>query len=596
MLNVPSHTAKTAFQVTLLGGHVFLLNGEDITLKIPHKGRALLAMLLMEPHPLLRKTVASQLWPDTQVQHALGSLRTLLTTLKKKLHLTNYFSTTYREIGRRSDAAIWCDAEVFQRQMKRILMQKPLDLPALRRTLDLYLGAFMLGFQALDAPVDHWIDRQRLTLEKLASRALTTIIEAYDAQNDPKTAVEYAYRLLEIDPWRESTTRQIMRLLARQDRVGAALHQFELCHELLQHDLGVHLEEATTQLAKQIRRHKIPVVQPFTMPSLPQQPAAPFLVPNMDTPLIGRTQVVARLQTAFVSRNGRLHYCLTGLGGMGKTAVAIHIANYNREQFRDGVLWADCASQTTVEIAAKWSKAVGYDLSHIIDSAARLAALRALLAPKQILLIFDDVQNAAHVRELIPNTENTAVLLTTRNVEIARLLQAQTIQLEQLTPENSRSLFVRILGEDRAEEDETAVQKICDQLHHLPLAIVIAANFLVERPYRYLSDFVRQLQNETERLTLTHANRQVQATFNISWTALHSQEKTWFGLLGLFKGRSFTADAFATISDLDVLEAEAQLKNFSNLSLLMVDKRGHFYQHPLLAAFAQEKLSHLKIS
>ncbi len=582
--------SESTLQFRLLGGHDIRYQGKTITLALPHKGRALLVYLLLSERIHQRKEIAAFLWPQADLDMAQRSLRVLLTILRKTYHLTPFIKTDRIEIGINNPEEIWCDVLDFRKFTGSESNAGSLDPNTLQRGIDLYLGKFMLGFDATDTPFDDWLYQQQIALEETVLHGLVALIEQFDAEDNPRAAIEYAYRLVDIDPWREASYRRLMRVLARCDRADAALFAYENCCQILQRELAVLPEQETIALAEQIRQAKILAVQTEPTPPLMVSSAVPFMAPAGGGPFVGREQVMHRLQAVLSEKDGRFRTCLTGMGGIGKTTIALQLAHRFRAYFPDGVLWADAAQEEPLTIVDRWASAYGYDLHHVKNEQERMIALRSILAEKQALIVVDDVSSAAAVRPLLPENGLCKVLLTSRSEDVARLLDAQPIRVDGLSAENGRSLLSHFIPAKRANQEPQAVAAICDLLHHLPLALVIAGNYLLERQQMRLSDFVEQLKTATQKLDISNANRQVRASFNVSWQALHPEEKQWFRMLGVFNGRHFSVEAFAAVAELDPFTAEARLQNLVQVSLLNRVENGRFRQHPLLAEFAREKL------
>lgn len=577
-------------QIRLLGGHAIQHDGKNITLDLPHKGRALLVYLLLTKRVHTRKQIAKLLWPHVDPDKALRSLRVLLNALRNKHHLTPFIKTDRVDIEIDGINEIWCDVLDFRTYTGTKSNNDDFDRNTLQKGIDFYLGKFMLGFDATDTPFDDWLFQQQIALEETAVHGLVDLIEQFDVENNPRAAIEYAYRLVEIDPWREASYRRLMWVLARSDRADAALFAYENCCQILHQELAVLPEQETVLLAEQIRQEKIAVVQVEPSPPLPANSDVPFLAPAVRGPFVGREQVMGRLETVLSEKDGRSRTCLTGMGGIGKTMIALQLAHKLKIHFPDGVLWADAAQQEPLTIVDRWATAYGYDLHHVKNERERLIALRSIFAEKQALIVVDDVSSAAAVRPLLPEDGQCKLLFTSRSEDVARLLDAQSVRVDGLSEANGRSLLSHFVPSKRASQEPQAFADICDLLHHLPLAIVIAGNYLLERQHMRLSDFVGQLETATQKLDIKNANRQVRASFNVSWESLHPEEKEWFRLLGVFNGRHFSTEAFAAVAELDVFAAEAQLQNLVQLSLLNRVENGRFRQHPLLAEFSNEKL------
>ena len=118
-------------------------------------------------------------------------------------------------------------------------------LERLAQAVALYQGRFLGGFSLGDAPAfEEWQLLQRERLHRQALDALATLVERYTAQGAYEDALGYAWRQVELDPWREAAQRQLIHLLALTGERGAALRQYEVCCGILEEELGVEPDAA----------------------------------------------------------------------------------------------------------------------------------------------------------------------------------------------------------------------------------------------------------------------------------------------------------------------------------------------------------------
>ena len=583
-------------RLALMGGLQLTLAANDLTQLLPVKAQALLCYLAMSGHSRARQELVGQFWGESPEERARASLRVALTKMRQQ-GLAPYLIGAREAITFNRQRAYWLDVEAFENCLERGRARAAAARPELlRQAVDLYRGDFLDGFNPDDAlGFEEWMLAQRERLRRLALSALDELVHYYVEQEAYDPGIEYANRLLVLDPWRESAHRQLMWLLARTGRRGAALAQYETCRDVLLSELGLEPSEETEELYEKIRAMELtPARSTRPLPPLAVSEAGvaavPFQAPAKVVHFINREGEVARFRTALTGVEGRRVYGTTGMGGVGKSALAVHLAHIMRDDFSDGVLWADAARSDPMAIAENWAQAYGYDFTGLSHFEERMAALRALLAQKQALLILDDVAVAARVRPLLPEGDRCAVLLTTRNAGLAYALDARLIDLKELTPPYGRRLLAQLIGEERASADETAVATICRLLQNLPLALTIVGAYLNFRPHRPLADFARQLQDESNRLNLELVDRQVRASFAVSWQALDETQRRVFSLLAVFEGRSFTAKALAAVAEIPRFYAQERLYALVNLSLLNVEGEDRYRQHTLLADFAHEQL------
>jgi predicted ATPase/DNA-binding XRE family transcriptional regulator len=323
-------------------------------------------------------------------------------------------------------------------------------------------------------------------------------------------------------------------------------------------------------------------------PAQPQR--APFQAPQLTGPFLGRQQETARLQTVLTADPVVRVVALTGMGGIGKTTLATRTAHDLRAQFADGVLWGNPAISDPAAILDSWGQAFDYDFSRLSDVASKAAAFRDLVAGKRLLIVLDNANSAETATPLLPGSPSCAVLITTRNQEVAHALHAEVIPLTALQAEASLALLTQIVGQERIAHEQGAAAEICVLLDHLPLAVEIAGQRLRARPERGVADFAERLRSvQTVLSELRISDRAVRTSFETSWQALDDDLRCGFAQLALFEVRPFDMDAFAAVCGLDRYDAEEMIFSFVALSLLIDNGQQRYRLHPLLAEFAREK-------
>lgn len=320
---------------------------------------------------------------------------------------------------------------------------------------------------------------------------------------------------------------------------------------------------------------------------------APFQVPHDVLHFVGREAQLTQIDEIISQSPAQNFYCLTGMGGVGKTAMAIHLAHKLREKFPDGVLWANLAASEPLAILDSWARAFDFDFSSLPDLNSRAAALRGELAYKKVLFILDDVWSAEQVRPLLPSGADNIVLITTRDLDLPLVLDADSFPVSVMAAPESR-LLINIVGEveeGRGEVETAVVDEICELLGHLPLAVKIAARLLASRYRTQPEKLVARLHDENRRLaTLKIRDREVRASFAVSWKALDENLQQSFSRLAVFEGRPFRVSALITVAEIDRITAEDHLYALLSLSLVTEESSTHYRQHPLLADFAREHL------
>lgn len=333
-------------------------------------------------------------------------------------------------------------------------------------------------------------------------------------------------------------------------------------------------------------------VQPVALTQPAAVRVAPFQALALIPYFVGRTAEFSQLETLLTQVSGLPIVALVGMGGIGKTTLATGVAHRLRQQFPDGVLWANPTLSNPLDVLQSWARAYGHDLSSLADLATRAAAMRDLFASKQSLIVLDDVTTPTSVRQLLPGSSSCAVLMTTRDRDVAAVLNAHPIDLHELLASDGLHLLTQILGAARVQAEVESAQAICRILQNLPLAVEITAKLLARTPGQSLASMAARLLDATQRLDqLQFKDLSVRASFAVSWQMLTAWLRRLFTLAGIFAGRSFPIAALAAAAELDEKRVEEELVTLASLSLLWPAEGERYRQHQLLADFAQEQLA-----
>ncbi|MCP4695985.1 MAG: AAA family ATPase [Gammaproteobacteria bacterium] len=235
-------------QLTLLGAPQIILNGSPVAME--PREQALLYYLAVTGRPHRRAFIASllQIIPDTQ-NDPKSSLRVTLANLRKRID-KHYILTDKDTVAFNRKAAYWLDVKV----LKDALRATPKTTKSLQEGLRLYRGRFLEGFQlAGETLFEEWCSGEQLAQHNAVVQALHTLVMIHKTQGNYAAAMEFANRLLTLEPWREETHRLLMLLLACTGQRSAALMQYSACRRMLQKKLNMQPTSETARLYKEIK-------------------------------------------------------------------------------------------------------------------------------------------------------------------------------------------------------------------------------------------------------------------------------------------------------------------------------------------------------
>ena len=259
---------------------------------------------------------------------------------------------------------------------------------------------------------------------------------------------------------------------------------------------------------------------------------------------------------------------VSGLGGIGKTALAVETAHLACERgwFPGGVLFIDLHGYDQEPVTADRAlqallRALGTRPEHIPTTADERAALyRSTLAARaeergSVLVLADNASSPDQVRPLLPGDTRHHVLVTSRD----RLSQlgARLVPLAQLTPKEAYDLLdlaLRIADPDdtRVIDDPEAAEQLAELCGHLPLALQIAAALLAEDPGKPVTELVAELTESHDRLDhLDDGERSVRAAFELSYRRLPPDQARLLRLLALAPGTEVSEEAAAALVGTD---------------------------------------------
>lgn len=419
-------------------------------------------------------------------------------------------------------------------------------------------------------------------------------------------------------PLRERFAGQLMLALYRSERQAEALEIYQRTRRTLVRELAVAPGRALQELHQRILLRDPELDAPSPQQSAPGSrtataaraaapvPApAPAQLPPLTDDFTGRVgtagQLLAHLGAPAPEGAAPRSAAVVGPAGIGKTALALHVAHRLRAGFPDGQLYAAMAGAGPEPVPAhdvqgRFLRALGTPPDAVpAQQDERTALYRTMLAPRRVLIMLDDVRDAAQVRDLLPGSGASAVLLTARQ-DLPVLANTLSLGLETLSLDEGRSLFERIVGARRVQREPDAVTAVLGSCHGLPLAIRIAGARLATRPQWSIRLLADRLADTRRTLTeLTAGELSVRAGLALGYAGLGPEPTAQgpglarcFRLLGLGGLPQFGPSAAAALFGTSVERAEEVLEALVDHRLLELPHGGQYRFHDLTRLYAEE--------
>jgi DNA-binding SARP family transcriptional activator/tetratricopeptide (TPR) repeat protein len=543
----------------LLGAVELRVDGTDVPLGAARQRTVLAALAVDAGRPVQIDTLVDRVWglhPPGQVR---GVVYSYVNRLRHALRSAGGRAALARRSGGYAlDIDPTClDLLLFDR------LTRGGSLEELGAALALWRGPALADLSG------EWVVRTR---DLLAQRRLDTTVDWARAQlaaGGADSVVEALRPLVEEHPLVEPLAALFIEALHRTGRGAEALDRWGAVRGHLVTELG-------TEPGPQLQAVHQVLLRPgvFRPSSLPADTAA----------FTGRRREIDRLVRA-----GPGVHAIAGMPGVGKTALAVHVAHRLRDAFPDGQIFVNLHGHTAGRDAADPAEVLaglllgdGLDPRRLPAGAeARSALWRSRLAGRRALIVLDNAYDSAQVTPLLPAAAGCLVLVTSRRFLGDLPADAVPVALDVLAADEAGAMFRRLAP--APADDPAELVAACGRL---PLAVSLLARLLRRHPGWTVADLLRETRERLLDATAEHAS--IAAAFDLSYRHLPAARQRIFRLLASHPGTEFEPYAVGALVGLPPAAALAELDALHADSLLIEVGRHRYTMHDLIRSYCRK--------
>ncbi|MFB8001373.1 BTAD domain-containing putative transcriptional regulator [Nocardia sp. NPDC056000] len=558
----------------------------------PQRRAVLVALLLREGKAVTAAELVEGIWGEDPVPRAVSALRTHVAKLRRELEperITRAPAAMLISIGdgyalRIPDGRT--DIGDVRERVETAAQLRDDDPSAAREILLDALGRWQGA--ALGALPGPYAERQRARLEQwrltiLEDRLALDIDTGYSAE-----AVAELGPLIVEHPLRERFRALLMTALYHSGRQAEALQEYARARHALVEGIGVEPGPELSAVHARILRAELPPVR------RPGRDRTPAQLPPDIADFTGRSRVADEIAAQLGGDAGAVVIsAVGGMGGVGKTTLALHVAHRVRDRFPGGQLYVNLRGVDEEPTApgdalGGFLRALGVaesDIPPAVDD--RAAQFRTMLSDRRILLVLDNARDSAQVRQLLPGTPGTAVLITSRST-LTELPAVRRTRLDVLEPAEAMTLLTRILGAERIAAEPAAAHAVITLCACLPLAVRIVGARLAVRPRWTIASMATRLADENQRLDVLRTGElTLDAAFRLGYGQLNPEQARAFRTLARADVPDLPTEAAAAVLGVSIAQGEYLCEALVDLSLLETTVPGRYHFHDLLRLFAR---------
>ena len=547
------------------------------------KRACVLAVLAARPGvPVSQADLIDRVWDGRPPETVVSVLYSYITRLRTSLKGT---SAEIRRAGARGYVLDVPLDEIDVHAARALAAEADGSLDRWRRACELADGTALSGIEGT------WAREFRETFAKERLHTLNARHTAELAAGNHEAVLPEIIALADAEPMYEPFAHSLMLAYVRCGRPAEALACFEAVRVRLRDRLGADPSE-------ELRRLHVRILDQDPGLRLDARAPGPAMLPADIGSFTGREDELAALDDP--SAAGSRTAAITGPGGSGKTALAVHWGHSRRADFPDGQLYVNLrgfdrgAAVSAGDALERLLTALGVAGDAIpsdVDGATTL--YRSLTADRRLLVVLDNARDADQVRPLLPG--NGCTTLVTSRDRLAGLVavnDARPVPVPVLTSSEALELIGRVLGPERVTEEKDAAVRFAELCGHLPLALRIAAANLAVQPGLRIGDYVAELEGADPLRALSvegDAEATVAANLELSYRVLAADARGLLARIGTLPGEDVSRELLEAIAGLDGERLSAASGHLLAGHLLEEHLPGRYRMHDLVRLYAKGK-------
>lgn len=308
----------------------------------------------------------------------------------------------------------------------------------------------------------------------------------------------------------------------------------------------------------------------------------PFDIDNF----IGREQLLKEIIWELI-RNKKVN--IYGMPGVGKTAMAIHIAHLLQNTFTDGIFWFRVDIKEPNSIIDDMLLGLGFEISGQLTTDEKIIKIKEYSKEKKILLILDNVNQVEDFSSIFEKILNLPVSTLITSINKIDLENNKNFQLNPYTDQEFVAFAERILGIPFVETNKKDILTIGKLLGNLPITTSIVLKRIFIQPLEF-KHIILNIRNRVDTLnSYEYDNKTLYQALDYTYNLLQKRTQKILLDCSLFDGSDFSSKTIAKLNRITIKKMNEEFNNLVSLSLIEKSVNNRFRLHPIIKEFLNSK-------